>query len=103
MLITTKYVLFNIPLQTVIALGLAVLISRLTKSTFVRLIIFLPYLFPHAYGNDHLDVNFRLSNWTHRGLLKIIVGPECDDRFSQCKNVIASLAWINTWKIRRLQ
>ena len=47
MLITTKYVLFNIPLQTVIALGLAVLISRLTKSTFVRLVIFLPVSYTH--------------------------------------------------------
>jgi multiple sugar transport system permease protein len=44
--ITLKYVLFNIPIQTALALGLAVLMVRLTKSTLVRGIVFMPYLVP---------------------------------------------------------
>jgi len=41
---TILYVLINILLQTTLALGLAVLMHRLTQSTFVRSIVILPYL-----------------------------------------------------------
>jgi multiple sugar transport system permease protein len=38
------YVLLNIPLQTVLGLGLAVAMDRLTKSLFVKSLVLLPYL-----------------------------------------------------------
>jgi len=44
MWVTLEYVLLNIGFQTVIALGLAVLMHRLTKSTFIRGSLMLPYL-----------------------------------------------------------
>lgn len=44
MWVTLQYVVLNIGFQTVIALGLAVLMHRLTKSTFVRGSLMLPYL-----------------------------------------------------------
>jgi multiple sugar transport system permease protein len=45
--VTVYYVLLNIPLQTVIALGLAVMMDRFTKSTVVRGILVLPWLLPN--------------------------------------------------------
>src|SRR5665213_3567433 len=42
--VTSEYVVINVAVQTVVALGLAVLMHRLTQSVFVRGIILLPYL-----------------------------------------------------------
>jgi multiple sugar transport system permease protein len=47
MRVTAYYVILNIPLQTVIALGMAVLLDRFTKSTMVRGILLLPWLLPN--------------------------------------------------------
>ena len=44
LLVTVEYVVINIGVQTVLALGMAVLMHRLTKSITVRAIILLPYL-----------------------------------------------------------
>jgi multiple sugar transport system permease protein len=42
--VTLYYVLLNIPLQTALALGIAVLMDRLTQSIFVRGVLVLPWL-----------------------------------------------------------
>lgn len=44
MVVTVEYVLINIVVQTVVALFIAVMMHRLTKSTFVRGIVLAPYL-----------------------------------------------------------
>lgn len=44
--VTVYYVLLNIPLQTLLALVIAVMMSRLTKSIIIRAIIILPWLMP---------------------------------------------------------
>ena len=44
--VTLYYVLLNIPLQTVLAMVIAVMMSRLTKSMVVRAMIILPWLMP---------------------------------------------------------
>ncbi|MEO8154329.1 MAG: sugar ABC transporter permease [Rhizobacter sp.] len=44
MKLSALYVLLNIPLQTVLGLGLAVAMDRLTKSLFVKSVVLLPYL-----------------------------------------------------------
>jgi multiple sugar transport system permease protein len=44
--VTVYYVLLNIPLQTVLALIIATMMSRLTKSIAIRSIIILPWLMP---------------------------------------------------------
>ena len=45
---TLYYVVLNIPLQTVLAVGLAVLMDRLTQSIFVRGVLVLPWLIPNV-------------------------------------------------------
>src|SRR5689334_3819113 len=97
MLITAKYVLFNIPLQTVIAMGLAVLIARLTNSTFVRLIIFLPYLIPMLMVTIIWMSILDYLTGPINGFLKLLWGPSAMIGFLNVQNVIGSLAWINTW------
>ncbi|GGE94917.1 carbohydrate ABC transporter permease [Mycetocola zhadangensis] len=42
--VTVQYVLINITLQTILALALAVLIHRVTQSTFLRSVVVAPYL-----------------------------------------------------------
>ncbi|MFI1226345.1 MULTISPECIES: carbohydrate ABC transporter permease [unclassified Streptomyces] len=46
--ITAEYVVINIGLQTALAIGLAVLLHRLTTSTLIRGIVLLPYLIPNV-------------------------------------------------------
>ncbi len=45
--VTLQYVVINIGIQTVLALGLAVLMSRLTESLIVRATILLPWILPN--------------------------------------------------------
>lgn len=42
--VTSEYVLINVTVQTIVALGLAMIMHRLTQSTIVRGVILLPYL-----------------------------------------------------------
>jgi len=44
LIVTTEYVLINIGLQTVLAIGIALLMDRLTRSTILRSLILLPWL-----------------------------------------------------------
>jgi multiple sugar transport system permease protein len=44
--VTVYYVLLNIPLQTILAILIAVMMSRLTKSMIIRALIILPWLMP---------------------------------------------------------
>jgi multiple sugar transport system permease protein len=46
--VTVYYVLLNIPLQTVFAIGIAVMMDRLTRSILVRGIIVIPWLLPNV-------------------------------------------------------
>jgi multiple sugar transport system permease protein len=46
--VTVYYVLLNIPLQTALAVGLAVLMDRLTQSIVVRGVLVLPWLIPNV-------------------------------------------------------
>jgi multiple sugar transport system permease protein len=48
LLVTTYYVLLNIPVQTFLALGLAVMMDRLTKSVLLRGVLILPWLMPNV-------------------------------------------------------
>lgn len=96
LLITLKYVVFNIPLQTVIALALAIAMSRLTKSNILRGIVLLPYLLPVVMVTlvwlTILDYEFGPVD----GLLHLL-GLTKIGFFGQ-DSIIPSLAWINTWR-----
>jgi len=94
--ITTSYVLINIPLQTVIALTLAVLLTRLTKSNLVRGIVLLPYLLPMVMVTlvwlTLMDYDFGPID----GLLNALGLGKIG--FLNQNSIVASLAWINTWR-----
>lgn len=94
--ITLQYVILNIPLQTILALTLAILMTRLTKSNLLRGIIFLPYLLPMVMVTmvwlTILDYEFGPLN----GILKLL-GLAKIGFFNQT-TIIPSLAWINTWR-----
>lgn len=94
--ITVKYVVINIPLQMVIALALATVMSRLTSSNVVRGIILLPYLLPMVMVTmvwiTILDYEFGVVN----GLLAVLGLPKIG--FFNQDTIIPSLAWINTWR-----
>ncbi len=96
MTITVRYVLINIPIQTVLALVLAVMLTRLTKSNVIRGIVLLPYLLPMVMVTmvwlTLLDYDFGPVN-----ALLHTLGLQKIGFFSQ-DNIIASLAWINTWR-----
>lgn len=94
--ITVKYVLWNIPIQTVIALTLAILLKQFTQSNIIRGIIFLPYLLPMVMVTmiwmTIMDYSFGPIN----GFLEL-VGLKKFGFFNQT-TIIPSLAWINTWR-----
>lgn len=46
--VTSLYVLFNIPIQTFLALLIAVMMHRLTKSILIRGVLLLPWLLPNV-------------------------------------------------------
>ena len=46
--VTTWYVIYNIPLQTMLAVFIAVMMDRLTKSMVIRSILLLPWLLPNV-------------------------------------------------------
>lgn len=48
LLVTTLYVLWNIPLQTALAILIAVMMDKVTKSLIIRSIIILPWLLPNV-------------------------------------------------------
>lgn len=94
--ITVEYVLFNIPLQTVIAMALAILLTRLTKSNLIRGIIFLPYLLPMVMVTMIWLTLFDYEFGPINGILAAL-GLEKISFLNQT-NIIPSLAWINIWR-----
>lgn len=94
--ITIRYVLLNIPVQTAIALALAVLLTRLTKSNAIRGIIFLPYLLPMVMVTMVWLTLFDYEFGPINGMLAAL-GLEKIGFLNQA-NIMSSLAWINIWR-----
>ncbi len=95
--VTFKYVVLNIALQTVLALGIAVMMDRLTKSVFVRSILLLPWLLPNVMVGllwlFMLDpTNGIVNEWLG------YVGIDPIGFLSNPDWSIPALALINTWK-----
>ncbi|MDP9311488.1 MAG: sugar ABC transporter permease [Chloroflexota bacterium] len=94
---TVYYVLLNIPLQTALALGLAVLMDRLTQSIVVRGILLLPWLIPSV-------VVALLWSWLldpTLGLINQILGVFGIPRqpfLGSVAQAMPSIAWINIWR-----
>lgn len=97
MAVTVQYVLLNIPLQTVLALGLAVLMNRLTQNMLVRGVLVLPWLIPNV-------VVALLWLWMldpQLGLINQILTSLGMDRVPFLGNpssAMASVAGINIWR-----
>lgn len=95
--ITFKYTVFNIASQTVLAIAIAVLMDRLTKSVTIRGILLLPWLIPNV-------IVALLWVWMLDGNLGIVndflglFGMDPVRFFTDTGKVIPSLAGINTWR-----
>jgi multiple sugar transport system permease protein len=97
MWVTIEYVLLNIGFQTVIALGLAVLMHRLTKSTFVRGSLMLPYLIANV-------VVALLWFWLLDYQIGIVnafldaIGLDKVAFFGNATLAIPTIAFVNVWR-----
>lgn len=95
--VTVEYVIINIGVQTIVALVIAVLMQRLTKSLVVRGIILTPYLVSNVVaalvGLWMLDTSLGIGN----ELLKLIgIGPI--GFFTDGPWVIPTIALVNVWR-----
>jgi multiple sugar transport system permease protein len=95
--ITAKYVVINIGVQTVLALGIAVLMHRLTQSVIVRGIVLLPWLVPNAVlallWMWMLDPNLGIVNhWLDA------IGIGSQGFLGSESQVIPTIAGMNIWR-----
>ena len=95
--VTFKYVVINIGIQTILALAIAVLMHRLTRSVVVRGILVLPWLIPNVVlallWMWMLDPNLGIVNHYLNG-----VGISSQGFLGSEGQVIPTLAGINIWR-----
>ncbi len=95
--VTVYYVLLNIPLQTLLATLIAVMMSRLTKSIIIRAIIILPWLMPGVVVGLLwlwlMDPTIGIINETLRAL-----GLGTVPFLTIPKTAMPSIALINIWQ-----
>ena len=97
LVVTTEYVVINIAVQTTVAIGLALLMHRITQSTLVRGLLLLPYLMANVIAAMlwfwMLDYNIGIVNqlieWA--GLPRVAF-------FGSQEWAIPTQALINTWR-----
>ena len=97
MAVTVEYVLLNIVLQTILAVGLAVLMQRLIKSTIIRGTILLPFLISNVIAALVwlwlLDYQIGIVNefiaWTGLDRIPFFGGEHW---------AIPTIAIVNTWR-----
>jgi multiple sugar transport system permease protein len=97
LLVTVEYVLINIVLQTVLAVGIAVLMHRLTQSTVIRGLILLPFLISNVIAALVwfwlLDYQIGLVN----GFIAAI-GFDKIPFFGDAAWAIPTIAVVNVWR-----
>ena len=95
--VTLYYVVLNIPLQTLIALFMAVVMDRVTKSEAVRGILIIPYLLSNVIVAMIwlwiLDPNLGFLN-----ILLERMGFESQDFFYSITQGIPTIAGVNIWR-----
>lgn len=95
--VTVYYVVVNIGVQTVLALGIAVLMHRLTQSMIVRSLILTPYLVSNVVAA--LVFFWILDNQLGIGNhILVSMGLERIPFLSQDATVIPTIALINVWR-----
>ncbi|HIW30039.1 MAG TPA: sugar ABC transporter permease [Candidatus Luteococcus avicola] len=95
--VTLEYVIINIALQTVVALLIAVLMDRLTKSTLVRGLVLTPYLVSNVVVamvflwilDAQLGIGNQFLAW---------LGVDPIGFFTEEKWVIPTIALVNVWR-----
>jgi multiple sugar transport system permease protein len=97
LLVTVEYVLINIVFQTVLAVAIAVLMHRLTKSTVIRGLILLPFLISNVIAALVwfwlLDYQIGLVN----GFISAI-GFDKIPFFGDSAWAIPTIAMVNVWR-----
>ncbi len=97
--VTIWYVVINIVTQTLLAIGIAVVMDRLTKSAFVRAVVLLPYLIPNVIVTLLfvwlLDPSFGIINEFIASIP--IIGFE-STYFTSIDGVIPTIAAVMTWR-----
>ena len=95
--VTLKYVLWNIPLQTALAVVIAVMMDRLTKSMVVRALLIVPWLMPNVIVDMLwlwlMDPGLGLINSVWEGM-----GFEGWGFLGNIDQAIPSIAVINIWR-----
>ena len=95
--VTLEYVVINIGVQTIVALGIAVLMHRLTESTVIRGAVLLPYL----VANVVVALVWLWMLDSQLGIVNVMLGwfgvsPEA--WFGNSALVIPTIALVNVWK-----
>ncbi|MDI9636006.1 sugar ABC transporter permease [Geitlerinema splendidum] len=94
---TVAYVILNIPLQTVLALGIALIMDRISNSPLLRGILILPWLMPNV-------IVAMLFVWLldpTLGLINIFlrtIGVGQQGFFGDPNQALASVAGVNIWR-----
>lgn len=95
--VTLGYVLLNIPLQTVLALGIAILMERVSNSALLRGLVILPWLMPNVVVAMLfiwlLDPTLGLINIALQSL-----GLGRQGFFGDPNQALASVAGVNIWR-----
>ena len=97
MKVTLLYVIYNIPLQTIIALFMAVVMDRVTKSMLVRGIFVLPYLMSNV-------IVALIWLWMLDPLLGFVnvvlgyLGIADQSFFGSVKQALPTIAGVNIWR-----
>jgi multiple sugar transport system permease protein len=95
--VTVLYVLWNIPIQTVLAIGIAILMEKVANSAILRGIMILPWLMPNV-------VVALLFVWLLDPTLGVIniflqaIGVGKQGFFGDPEQAIASIAAVNIWR-----
>ncbi len=95
--VTFKYVLFNIGSQTILALFLAVMMDRMTRSVLVRGAVLLPWILPNVL----VGLLWLYMLDPSVGLVNTVMGWFGIDPIAFLADttwVIPALAFMNTWK-----
>jgi multiple sugar transport system permease protein len=97
LLVTVEYVAINIGVQTVVAMAMAVLMHRLTRSTLIRGVLLLPYLIANVVValvwftmlDAQLGVVNQMLTW---------VGIDPVAFFGETSTAIPTIALVNVWR-----
>lgn len=95
--VTVEYVVINITVQTVVSIGMAVLMHRLTRSALIRGILLLPYL----VANVVVALVWYMMLDAQLGVVNTALewfGADPVAFFGQTSTAIPTIALINVWR-----